>query len=82
MRLAPLYQKDRALAVEEGKIEGEQQMIIRLLNYRFGNIEPPLIERIKKLPIPKLESLGKALLSFTEIMDVVKWLTKNEELDF
>ena len=43
MRLAPLYQQDRELAKQEGKIEGikqgEQRLILRQLNRRFGEID-------------------------------------------
>ncbi|WP_438822938.1 DUF4351 domain-containing protein [Nostoc favosum] len=42
--------------------EGQQDLIIRLLNRRFGEIDAVLIERIRGLSIEKLEGLGEALL--------------------
>jgi hypothetical protein len=63
MRLAPLYQQ-----------EGEQRLIIRLLNRRIGEIESSLIQRVQALSIEQLEELGEALLDFTSIGDVENWL--------
>lgn len=85
MRLAPLYQQDRALAIQEGKIEGKIQgkiegetlLIIRQLNRRFGEIPVSLIERIQKLPLEKLEVLGVELLYFTNADDLETWLNQN-----
>ncbi len=70
MRLAPLYQQDRELA----KQEGEQRLIIRLLNRRIGEIESSLIQRVQTLSIEQLEELGEALLDFTSIGDLENWL--------
>ena len=53
MRLEPLYQQDR----ERAKQEGKQDLIIRLINRRFGETDPALIERIRELFIEQLEGL-------------------------
>ncbi|HLP90855.1 MAG TPA: DUF4351 domain-containing protein [Nostocaceae cyanobacterium] len=76
MRLAPLYQQDR----EQAKLEGEQKLIIRQLNRRFGEIEEELINRVKKLSAEQLEVLGEDLFDFVEVADLVAWLVKHEEL--
>jgi hypothetical protein len=70
MRLAPLYQQDRELA----KQEGEQRLIIRLLNRRIGEIDSSLIQKVQELPVEKLEELGEALLDFTSVTDLENWL--------
>ena len=72
MRLAPLYQQDRELA----KQEGEQRLIIRLLNRRFGEIDASLIDRIRGLSIEQLELLGDALLDFTAVSDLEAWFNQ------
>ena len=83
MRLAPLYQQDRELAVQEGKIEGKIEgeilLIIRQLNRRIGEIPVSLTERIQKLPLEKLEILGVELLDFTNADDLETWLNQNQE---
>jgi hypothetical protein len=70
MRLAPLYQQDRELA----KQEGEQRLIIRLLNRRIGEIDSLLIQKVQELTVEKLEELGEALLDFTSVTDLETWL--------
>jgi hypothetical protein len=70
MRLAPLYQQDRELA----KQEGEQRLIIRLLNRRVGEIDSSLIQKVQELPVEKLEELGEALLDFNSVTDLETWL--------
>ena len=70
MRLAPLYQQDRELA----KQEGEQRLIIRLLNRRVGEIDSLLIQKVQALSVEKLEELGEALLDFTSVTDLETWL--------
>ena len=77
MRLAPLYQKDRELAKQEGLQEGlqkEKRLIIRLLNRRIGEIDSLLIQKVQELTVEKLEELGEALLNFTSVTDLETWL--------
>ncbi len=82
MRLAPLYQQDRERAVNEGEQrgeqKGEQRLVIRLLNRRLGEIDTPLLERVRSLSTQKLEELGEALLDFSTVNDLETWL--NQEL--
>ncbi len=74
MRLAPLYQQDREQAIWEGNKQGEQRLVIRLLNRRLGEIDSWLIERVRGLSIEQLEALGEALLDFSEVAELEGWL--------
>jgi len=76
MRLEPLYQRNREQAKEEGRQEGKQDLILRLLNRRIGEIDASLIERIKGLSIEQLENLGEALLDFSSVADLETWLNQ------
>ncbi|MDZ8083032.1 MAG: DUF4351 domain-containing protein [Nostoc sp. SerVER01] len=76
MRLEPLYQKDREQAKEEGRQEGKQDLILRQLNRRIGEMDALLIERIKGLSIEQLENLGEALLYFSNVADLETWLNQ------
>ena len=82
VRLAPLYQQDRARAVQEGRQEGRQEgesnLIIRLLNRCIGSISPSLEQQIRNLPLNKLEDLGEALLDFNSEADLLRWLENIE----
>jgi predicted transcriptional regulator len=81
MRLAPLYQQDREQAVQQGVQQGLEQgriqeanLVIRLLQRRFGEIPQNLEETIRKLPVERLEDLGLALLDFDTLTDLDNWL--------
>ncbi|MFN6463452.1 MAG: DUF4351 domain-containing protein [Nostoc sp. DedVER02] len=76
MRLEPLYQRDREQAIQEGNKQGEQRLVIRLLNRRIGEIDTSLIERIQGLSIEQLENLGEALLDFSRVADLETWLNQ------
>jgi predicted transposase YdaD len=81
MRLAPLYQQDREQARQEGQVEGikqgEERLIIRQLNHRFGEIDSSVIERIRGLSTDQLETLGEAFLDFSSLTDLETWLDQN-----
>ena len=74
MRLEPLYQRDR----EQAKFEGKQDLILRQLNRRIGEIDASLIERVRGLSAEQLENLGEALLDFSSVADLEAWLNQQE----
>jgi hypothetical protein len=76
MRLEPLYQRDREQAIQEGNKQGEQRLVLRLLNRRIGEIDASSIERIQGLSIEQLENLGEALLDFSSVADLETWLNQ------
>lgn len=80
MRLAPLYQQDRELAKQEGRIEGitegGQCFVLSQLNRHFGEIDVPIIEIISLLSIEQLEALAEALLDFSALTDLEAWLNQ------
>ncbi|MDZ8186701.1 MAG: DUF4351 domain-containing protein [Nostoc sp. ChiSLP02] len=74
MRLEPLYQRAR----EQAKQEGKQDLILRQLNRRIGEINQSLIARIQGLSIEQLENLGEALLDFSSVADLETWLNQQQ----
>ena len=70
------------LAREEGELIGEQRgelleakkLVIKLLNRRIGEIKPPVVEQIRKLPVEQLEELAEALLDFSTVANLEQWL--------
>ena len=72
MRLEPLYQQDRELAKQEGK----QDLILRQLNRRIGEIDASLIEQVNGLSIEQLGALGEALLDFSDVADLESWFNQ------
>ncbi|MBD2680929.1 DUF4351 domain-containing protein [Nostoc paludosum FACHB-159] len=76
MRLEPLYQINREQAKQEGREEEGQNLILRLLNRRFGEIDARLIQQVQGLSIEQLENLGEALLDFTTVADLETWFNQ------
>jgi hypothetical protein len=52
----------------------ERSLILRLLTRKIGSISDLTLDRINKLSIEQLESLGEALLDFGSIDDLTSWL--------
>jgi hypothetical protein len=50
---------------------------LRLLNRRVGNVSLEVEERVKILPLLRLEELHDAALDFTLIDDLLAWLDAN-----
>ena len=81
MRLEPLYQRDKAQAIQQGEQQGEQRLIIRQLNRRLGEIDPGNCARVRELSIEQLENLGEALLDFASVDDLEAWLNMQNKKD-
>jgi Domain of unknown function (DUF4351) len=67
--------------VQEGRQEGlqvglqsERSLILRQLTRRLGTISPDAESQVRTLSQAQLESLGEALLDFSEPSDLVNWL--------
>lgn len=58
----------------EGKAEGERALVLKLLNRRLGRISTKLQKRVDDLSLEKVELLGEALLDFTGVVDLERFL--------
>ncbi|NEO11267.1 MULTISPECIES: Rpn family recombination-promoting nuclease/putative transposase [unclassified Moorena] len=59
---------------DEGRHEGEQSLILRLLLRRIGEVSPEMRSQVQALSLPQLEALGEALLDFTKPEDLDEWM--------
>ncbi|NEP53622.1 MAG: DUF4351 domain-containing protein [Moorea sp. SIO3C2] len=59
---------------DEGRHEGEQSLILRLLARRIGQVSPEIRAQFQALSLPQLEALGEALLDFTKPDDLDEWM--------
>jgi predicted transposase/invertase (TIGR01784 family) len=59
---------------QEGIIEGQTALILRLLARRTGEISPEIQTRIQQLSLEQLDDLGEILLDFTSQEDLIAWL--------
>lgn len=61
-------------ALDEGRQEEGQSLILRLLTRRIGDVAPELRSQIRALSLVQIEALGEALLDFKQPADLVNWL--------
>jgi hypothetical protein len=58
----------------EGKIEGGTCVVLRQLHRRYGALPLSLQERVRRLSLPRLETLAEALLDFSSPSELEQWL--------
>jgi hypothetical protein len=58
-------------------LKGEQSLILRQLICRLGTMSPEAESQVRSLSQAQLESLGEALLDFSESTDLVDWLNSH-----
>jgi predicted transposase/invertase (TIGR01784 family) len=63
-----------SIGLERGKIEGERALVLKQLTLRLVKVSDNLQERVNDLPVEKIELLGEALLDFTSVADLEKFL--------
>jgi predicted transposase/invertase (TIGR01784 family) len=61
-------------AMDEGRAEEAQTLVLRLLSRRFGTISPETGVQIRGLSRNQMEDLGEALLDFSGLEDLEVWL--------
>lgn len=59
---------------QQGREEGERTLIIRLLSRRVGSLPESVRQQLDELPLAALETLGEALLDFSGLSDLERWL--------
>ncbi|MBL8151760.1 MAG: DUF4351 domain-containing protein [Blastocatellia bacterium] len=63
-------------AMQKGKEEGEQKLILKQLQKRFGSMPTEVEDSVKKLDLDGLESLAEAIFDFANIDDVLSWFKR------
>ncbi|MGF1674362.1 MAG: DUF4351 domain-containing protein [Rivularia sp. (in: cyanobacteria)] len=62
---------------QEGRRKQAQNLVLRQLQKRFGELPQPVREQVQSLSTNQLESLGEALLDFAKLDDLISWLAQN-----
>ena len=70
-----VFQEGQQEGRQEGRQEGEANLLLRLLTKRYGMLSPSQEKQIRSLDVEQLESLGEALLDFTNKSDLDTWLS-------
>ncbi len=77
MRESVIYQDILQEGKVEGKVEGRleeaRSLVLRLLTRRVGNLPEALQSRLNLLSVNQLETLGEALLDFSQLADLESW---------
>jgi predicted transposase/invertase (TIGR01784 family) len=78
MQQSAIYQEWKEEFLQEGEqtgiLKGEQALVHRQLTRRIGMLTPAMQTQIQALSLAQLESLGEALLDFSQSEDLVEWL--------
>jgi predicted transposase YdaD len=85
MQLSPLYleklqeaqQIGEQLGEQRGEIKGRQDLVLRLLKKRVGDVSVDVLAKVSILPVERLDNLHDAALDFTQISDLTDWLDLN-----
>ncbi len=67
-------QEGKQQGLEQGLEKGTRELLLGLLEYRFGSLSQADRKRIEKLTLEALNALGKQLFEMQSIKDVSKWL--------
>jgi Domain of unknown function (DUF4351) len=59
---------------EEGIVEGERSLTIKLLTKKVGNLSPELLARVSSLNLERVEALAEDLLDFKHVGDLERWM--------
>jgi predicted transposase YdaD len=70
-------QEGRKEGRQEGRQEGEQLLVLRLLTRRVGKVPSKTRSQVQSLSLEEVESLGEALLDFTDLDDLRQWLEQH-----
>jgi predicted transposase YdaD len=83
MQQSVIYQEWKEEFLQEGEQRGraegvqrEQALILRQLIRRIGNVTPAMQTQVQALSLTQLESLGEALLDFSEPADLITWINE------
>uniref|UniRef100_UPI0036F2199C DUF4351 domain-containing protein n=1 Tax=Umezakia ovalisporum TaxID=75695 RepID=UPI0036F2199C len=74
LRESPWYQEILKEGLQQGRLEGETLMVLRLLQRRLGTLDDTVKQQIQMLSVEQLESLAEELLDFRDIQELQTWL--------
>ncbi|MEW6128977.1 MAG: DUF4351 domain-containing protein [Acidobacteriota bacterium] len=72
-----VYQDILQKGVKRGLVQGEQNIVLRLLTRKLGRLSPKIHRQIESLSSKQLEKMSDELLDFKTKADLIAWLDKN-----
>ena len=64
----------------EGRTEGKETIVLRLLRRRFGAVSADITARLDHFSAEQLDDLGEALLDFGTVADLEQWMARHSSL--
>ncbi len=77
MQQSVIYQEWREAFLQEGRQEEGLNFVLRQLSRRVGQITPEAGSQVRSRSLEQLESLGEALLDFSNSEDLIDWLRRS-----
>lgn len=71
-------QQGRQEGLQQGLQQGEAELVLKQLGRRLGTLSISQAKTVRRLPLRKIEALGEALLDFTSLADLTRWLRNNK----
>jgi flagellar biosynthesis/type III secretory pathway protein FliH len=71
-------EQGREQGLQQGRQQGEADLVLKLITRRLGAISSSQEKAVRRLPLRKIEALGEALLDFTSVADLSRWLRNNK----
>ena len=62
--------------IEQGIEQGGRSIVLRQLERRVGDLPEGIRSQVELFSLNEIESLGEALLDFTNLSDLEQWLMK------
>ena len=63
--------------LRQGRQEGRRQVVLRLLHRRCGSLPRAIESKVRLLPAASLENLAEAVLDFSALADLERWLEEH-----
>ena len=63
--------------ISASELKANQELVLRLLRKKIGSLSVELETRVRNLSLVQTETLGEALLDFTQASDLFQWLSDN-----
>lgn len=77
MQLSPLLLERIAASEQRGGLKGYHELVLRLLKKKIGGLSVEVEAQVRNLSLLQAETLGEALLDFTQPSDLFQWLQSN-----
>jgi Domain of unknown function (DUF4351) len=77
MALSQAYLEWEQRTEQRGAAQEAQLLVLRLLKRRIGELSPVIQTQVQALSLAQTESLGEALLDFTNAEDLSVWMQRN-----